>query len=386
MSFPKKITLFFFIYCAVPLSAQDTNYVRRCLKFLCSPTCFGRGYTKGGLQQAERFIIAELKKAEALPLFTGKWTQNFTHAVNTFPKHCEVKCEGKTLTPGVDYILNPASCGGKGKCALTPRDSLTLVGNTASMSVVVKLQKKLTFGVASVCNANTIFIELDKKRTPTLPTTLEWNITQKHIPNFESRNIGAFISGTQAPDSMVVFTAHYDHLGGMGRSTFFAGANDNGAGIAGLLDLVRYYKIHPPKYTTVFIFFAGEEAGLVGSAFFVNNSPIDLKKIKFLINLDLIGTGDDGIAVVNATEFKTAFEQLKTINTEQPFVKFIKPRGKAANSDHYWFTEKGVPAFFIYTMGGISAYHDVYDVEKTLPLSDYVDLMALLIKFITSIK
>jgi len=59
----------------------------------------------------------------------------------------------------------------------------------------------------------------------------------------------------------------------------------------------------------------------------------------------------------------------------------VKPRGKAANSDHYWFTEKGVPAFFIYTMGGIKAYHDVYDVAATLPLTKYEELRKLLIAF-----
>ena len=59
----------------------------------------------------------------------------------------------------------------------------------------------------------------------------------------------------------------------------------------------------------------------------------------------------------------------------------IKQRGKAANSDHYWFSEKGVPCFFIYTLGGTTSYHDVYDVEKTLPLSDYSDVGKLLIDF-----
>ena len=101
--------------------------------------------------------------------------------------------------------------------------------------------------------------------------------------------------------------------------------------------------------------------------------------------MDLLGTGDDGIMVVNATVFKEQFEKLNTINTEKNYVKQIKQRGKAANSDHYWFTEKGVPSFFIYTMGGIQAYHDIYDIEKTLPLTDYVDVCNLLIEFVGKI-
>jgi hypothetical protein len=106
-----------------------------------------------------------------------------------------------------------------------------------------------------------------------------------------------------------------------------------------------------------------------------------LPKIKFLINLDLLGTGDDGIMVVNATEFRPQFEKLKKINDEKLYVKEIKQRGKAKNSDHYWFSENGVPAFFIYTLGGIKAYHDVFDIEKTLPLTDYNDVFKLLVEF-----
>ena len=56
------------------------------------------------------------------------------------------------------------------------------------------------------------------------------------------------------------------------------------------------------------------------------------------------------------------FNQLIKINKEKNYLPSIKKRGKAANSDHYWFSEKGVPSFFIYLMGGISAYHDVDDI------------------------
>jgi hypothetical protein len=95
----------------------------------------------------------------------------------------------------------------------------------------------------------------------------------------------------------------------------------------------------------------------------------------------LVGTGVDGITVVNATEFSKEFALLNKVNDTRKLLVKINPRGKAANSDHYWFTEKGVPAFFIYTLGGVAAYHDILDVASTLPLNEYEDLFKLIVEF-----
>src|SRR5690606_25798788 len=111
------------------------------------------------------------------------------------------------------------------------------------------------------------------------------------------------------------------------------------------------------------------------------NPLIPLNQIRFLWNTDLAGTGDDGITVVNATEFSNEFELLKNINNEQQLLKQINARGKAANSDHYFFTEKGVPSFFFYTLGGSPAYHDVEDVANNISLSEIDDLVQLITRF-----
>lgn len=100
------------------------------------------------------------------------------------------------------------------------------------------------------------------------------------------------------------------------------------------------------------------------------------------MNLDLLGTGDDGAMVVNATVFPEHFKRLDSINTLYNYMPNLKKRGKAANSDHYWFTEKGIPSFFMYTLGGISAYHDIDDVYKTLPLTKFEDCFRLIRDFI----
>ncbi|MCC6371682.1 MAG: Zn-dependent exopeptidase M28 [Bacteroidia bacterium] len=366
------------------ISAQDTVYARKVIRFLTSESCFGRGYLNKGLLTAENYIVRELKNQNLIPLFNGSYTQTFVHNVNTFPKKCEVSINGKKLISGVDFIPNAGSCSAKGKFNLIKADSLSYFSFDGKAKVTVQFKNKLTF---SVDNEQSGFcgIELDRKKFSEEPQQIELNIKNKLITGFKSSNIGCYINGSSASDSMVVFSAHYDHLGGLGKHTFFPGANDNASGTSVVLNLIRYYKTHPPKYKTVFLFFAGEEAGLLGSKYFTQSNTLDLKKIKFLINLDLLGTGDDGIMVVNGAVHEKEFALLTKINNENNLVKQVKKRGKAANSDHYWFSEAGVPCFFIYTMGGVTAYHDVFDVEKTLPLTDYVDVFKLITGFVSQL-
>jgi aminopeptidase YwaD len=377
----RKLFLISSLFISINFFAQDTTYAREIINKLTSKHCFGRGYLNNGLQNAEAIIIEEIKLNKCEPLFSGSYTQSFFHNVNTFPEKCEVKLNGKELIPGVDYILNPSSHNLKGKFDLTKKDSITYNTKHEGINVIVTKKNKLTYSVSASLN-NFCEIELDKKRFTEEPKSIKLNIENKFISNFESKNIGCYINGTANSDSMIVFSAHYDHLGGMGKDTYFPGANDNASGVSVVLNLIKYYSKNKPKYKTVFLFFAGEEAGLLGSKFFVEKKSIDLKKIKFLINLDLLGTGDDGIMVTNGYVYQKQFFLLNDISFKNTLIQDVKRRGKAANSDHYWFTEAGVPSFFIYTLGGISAYHDVYDVAKTLPLTDYLDVCTLLLKFI----
>jgi aminopeptidase YwaD len=376
----KIFTLAFFLL-TVSLSAQDTVYARSVIKKLTSKECFGRGYLNNGLDAAAKYISSELKRLEAKPLFSTGYYQWFDFNVNTFPNKILVKVNNKLLKPGEDYIISPESNSLKGKFTLTKKDSVTYFSEAGALPLVLSVHKKLTFGVSDYA-ANYCRVELlDKKELKEIKSA-EVNIQNKILVKYINKNICAYVNGKQNNDTMIVYSAHYDHLGGLGKKVYFPGANDNASGVSVLLNLVKHYKEYAPKYKTVFIFFAGEEAGLIGSKYFVESKVIDLKKIKFLVNLDLLGTGDDGIMVTNGYLHEKEFNLINDINKEKNLVKEVKRRGKAQNSDHYWFTEAGVPAFFIYTLGGIKAYHDIYDVEKTLPLTDYVDVVKLITEFI----
>ena len=182
-------------------------------------------------------------------------------------------------------------------------------------------------------------------------------------------------------DSLIVFTAHFDHLGRMGEA-LFPGASDNASGTAMVLDIAEHYSKSIPEYDTYFIFFSGEEAGLIGSRYFVENPVFDLKKIKFLINLDLMGSAAKGITAVNGRLHEEEMKRMAKINTERNLIPKLKLRGKAANSDHYWFSERGVPAIFIYTEGNAKAYHDVYDTPENLDWANYEEVFTLLVEFV----
>ncbi|MBI3509518.1 MAG: M28 family peptidase [Bacteroidetes bacterium] len=214
-------------------------------------------------------------------------------------------------------------------------------------------------------------------------TALSINVKAKFLKKYTSQNVIGYVKGSVNPDSFMVFTAHYDHLGQMGKNTFFPGANDNASGIAMLLSLARYYSNpeHKPKCSIAFMAFSGEEVGLLGSYYYTQHPLFPLKEIKFLVNMDILGTGDEGITVVNATEFQPEFKKLQALNTNGNYLAKVNPRGKAMISDHYCFTEMKVRCFYIYTLGGIKAYHDTCDRRETLPLSKFEDLFKLLRDF-----
>jgi Zn-dependent M28 family amino/carboxypeptidase len=240
-------------------------------------------------------------------------------------------------------------------------------------------KQKLTFGVAQK-RGPWPTIEILASRWNGIGDKLYFNLYSKWEPRHIARNVLGFVPGSERPDSFVVFTAHYDHLGRMGGKTYFPGANDNAAGVALLLELARYYAqpANKPRYSVLFIGFAGEEAGLIGSEYYTEHPSIPLNQIRFLFNLDLVGTGQEGATVVNATCCDTELKWLNEINDQYKLLPGIRTRPNRPNSDHYWFAKKGVPAFFIFTQGSPPHYHDVNDIPETLPLTKIRELFRLL--------
>lgn len=374
----KKIFLIGLLITSIYSFSQDSIFARKMVDTLTSKTFWGRGYTNDGMHKTAMFLANEFKEYGLQPMQGKSFFQEYSFSVNTFPDKMNLTINGTTLVAGKDFIVAAESQGLLSDGSLEQVDSVQFIDKKNKF--IIKLETKLTMDVEQKVAEYTL-VQIDKKALANLPLTYKIEIDNKFIDNFKTSNICGVVKGTSKPDSIIMITAHYDHLGGLGKDTYFPGANDNASGVSLLLNLARYYAKNPQPYTIGFILFSGEEAGLMGSKYFTEHPLVKLKNIRFLTNTDLAGTGVDGMTVVNATLFTNEFKMMQDINAANNYLKAINPRGKAANSDHYFFTEKGVPSFFFYTLGGIKAYHDVFDVAATLPLNEHEDLFKLLIKF-----
>lgn len=383
--------------------AQHHDEAERWVKELSSPRYHGRGYVRNGCNKAARYLADEMRSL-GLHHFGKNYYQSFDIAVNTFPSRMSVSVDGKTLNPGSDYIVHPASHSTKGTFSLKPiddNDNITTKAlpiwptdkkqhcySSKSSDDGIYLSDQCTWSVArrqeSFCR-----LMIREGIIGEESTSIHIDYKAVYKKNYSIRNVIGFIPGAVCPDSIVVFTAHYDHLGRMGRNTYYPGASDNATGTAMVLDLARHYAENPHEayYTMIFVLLAGEEAGICGAIYNTENTMWDFDKTRFLINLDMVGSGSEGITVVNSSEYPHAFQTLCYNNEEKKLLPRIAPRGPSCNSDHCPYYEKGIPSFFIYSNGPEgSEYHSITDTYDKVKFIGYDALFTLLTDFVKEIE
>jgi aminopeptidase YwaD len=416
-----RLALSFLFSLALSLAYGQHYPYRQTISMLCSPEYAGRGYVDGGRVLAANLIASEFQKIGLKP-FKLKYQQTFTLPVQTFPGACTFVLGADTLQPGIDYLVDPASAGVMPQfyqlvyCnAATlyrsvnafkpcPKDRMLVVkttgyGGDTNKVMQARLQELQQFAATIELTTNKLTWSVSQEANPypafqvlatsfaAQPQSAFIYLESQFIPKFTSSNVIGYLPAANKPKEKpyMVITAHYDHLGRMGKETYFPGANDNASGVGMLLYLAQELSLkRDSNVNYVFIAFGAEEAGLVGSHYFVEHPLFELKKIRFLLNTDIMGSGEEGITVVNATLFKPEFDRLTELNLEGNHLPQVKSRGPAANSDHYFFTEKGVPAFFVYTMGPNKHYHDIEDKAEALSYAAFEPLAQLLLGFMKS--
>jgi len=190
-----------------------------------------------------------------------------------------------------------------------------------------------------------------------------------------TQNVVGIIEGSDPTlrNQYVVIGAHHDHLG---RSTVSAldpdardairnGADDNASGTAAVLELARLFSIDKPKRSMIFVTFSGEEQGLLGSQYFVDNPPVPLSQIKTMLNFDMVGRMKDNEVMVFGTA--TATELPAIIDSANARGVPLRVRGSGdgfGSSDHSSFYAKEIPVLHFFTDLHGDYHRASDDVEK----------------------
>lgn len=151
-------------------------------------------------------------------------------------------------------------------------------------------------------------------------------------------------------DEYIIIGGHLDHLGVSVDGFVLNGADDNAGSAGVILEIARVLKANTfkPSRTLVFISWAGEELGLVGSRYYTNNPVYPLEKTVVYMNMDMVGCGDTDLYVGGMWEFSDFYDMLKE-NMDEEMKKKLRYRLNYRGSDHSAFVRKGITAISLRT-------------------------------------
>lgn len=199
------------------------------------------------------------------------------------------------------------------------------------------------------------------------------------------RNIVGYVRGIEPTDEYVVMGAHYDHIGiskdKSATDTVYNGADDNGSGTTGLLMTAKAFarSSFKPKRSMLYIFFSGEEKGLLGSKAYVRDPVLPLQNCVAMINMDMIGRCEMNKLSIGGN---MRCPDLTKINEEENGAR-TKPYTLAYDIEHYFFRSdqasfamKRIPVLFYFT-GEHGDYHKLTDEVHKINFADLVGITRL---------
>ena len=421
-----RLFIILLAFASMQVCAQDLAHYKRVIKELASGKYQGRGYARNGANKAGLFLETEYRKAGVDQVTF----QPFKLDINTFSGKMRVETSSeftiqnskfKKLQPGVDFSMREYSPGIHGEFPVYHVDTL----NFDADRMFADLQKPEYANALVACefwftyrhkeafsrlqkagecdNAGLLctwpspikFFKayghrvVDKPILWVTPEAIEGvqrlraDVDNKFLKDYECFNVIAKVEG-QRHDSCYVFTAHYDHLGNLGKKIFYAGANDNASGTAAIVTLAAYYAKHKPRYDMYFVSFSGEDANLRGSSWFADHPIVPLSQIKYLFNIDMIGDNNPVQYCEISDEGMRGYYLFERINTEKKYFLHLHRGDLAANSDHYPFAIRHVPCIFLENEKGdaFQYYHTIYDTYKAVKFDSYEPVFRLVTDFI----
>lgn len=226
-----------------------------------------------------------------------------------------------------------------------------------------------------------------KPRSFALPDSLRLELeTDVRQVRRQVRNVAGYLPGET--DEYVIIGAHYDHLG-LGEQHSLApslagkphlGADDNASGTAGVIELASYFGSRTrPRRGLLFLAFAGEELGLLGSSYYVNRPLLPLNKAAAMLNMDMIGRVQQGKLFVGGSGTGSTLKSvLGSVATTVDLKLDLSEQSGYGSSDHTSFTTKEVPILFFFS--GLHAdYHkpsDTWDKIDSAQAAKVLGLVA----------
>ncbi len=203
-------------------------------------------------------------------------------------------------------------------------------------------------------------------------------------------NIIAIVPGTAGAlqKEYIAVSAHLDHIGKQGNK-IFNGANDDASGCVIILEVAKAIAMHPLKRSVMFILFTGEEQGLIGSDYFVNNLPVPKGNINVNINIEQVGSmhrSFQGIWAIGYPEFEQDFYNANTIfeNDELKYDSINSMVDIIKSCDTYSFYSKSIPSVILGS-GGFPEHHKVEDKIDLIDFNHLQKSANLLLSFIVEI-
>ncbi len=211
--------------------------------------------------------------------------------------------------------------------------------------------------------------------------------TLTHNPNIDTsarqaKNVVAYLDNGAV--NTIIIGAHYDHLG-LGRDgnslepepmgKIHNGADDNASGVAGVLELARYYATNDrkEKHNFLFICFSAEELGLLGSKYYTEHPTIDFGKANFMVNMDMIGRlSANKNLIVGGVGTSPALGGL--VQQTAGELKIALDSSGTGASDHTSFYLKNLPVLFFFT-GAHGDYHKTVDDTERINFPGEVEVL-----------
>ena len=191
-------------------------------------------------------------------------------------------------------------------------------------------------------------------------------------------NVVGILAGSDPAlaEEYVVIGAHYDHIGVDPWGRIACGADDNGSGVAAMIEVAQALAEAGPPRSILFCGFSAEEDGLHGSRALVRNSPVPTGSMVAMLNLDMIGRGETAeVVVLGAKQYPDLGDLLKKAQRLKStrIKKVITNRAEHLwqRSDHYPFHEAGVPSLFFFESPSESDNPDYHTFRDTVDLVDF---------------